>query len=64
LLRLVISFVIGVLLLVGLFLWVGVDRLWAAMSGASPFWLLVSALMVLPAYFFKGFALEISTFTC
>jgi hypothetical protein len=54
LLRLVISFVIGVLLLVGLFLWVGVDRLWAAMSGASPFWLLVSALMFFPAYFLRA----------
>ena len=52
--RLVISFMVGVLLLAGLLWWVGIDKLWVAMRGASPLWLMVVALMVFPAYFFRA----------
>lgn len=52
--RLLVFLLVGVLLLAGLLWWVGVDRLWAAMSGASPLWLLASALMIFPGYLVRA----------
>ena len=54
LLRLVVSLVVGVLLLVGLLWWVGIERLLTLMSEASPLWLTVSALLIFPAYFLRA----------
>ena len=54
LLKLLIFFMIGMSLLVGMLWWVGIDKLLSAMQRASIGWLLVVGLLVFPAYFVRA----------
>ena len=48
------SLAVGLILLVVLIWWTGVDKLGAAIGSASPLWLGAAALAVLPAYVLKA----------
>ena len=48
------SLAVGLILLVVMIWWTGVDKLGAAIGSASPFWLGASALVVLPAYVLRA----------
>lgn len=53
-LKLVLSFLIGTLLLVGMLWYVGLNRLWTAIGQASIMWLIISALTLLPVYLLRA----------
>jgi len=48
------SLVVGILLLVALIWWTGIDKIGAAIGSASPVWLAAAALVVLPAYILRA----------
>jgi uncharacterized protein (TIRG00374 family) len=48
------SLAIGILLLVGLIWWTGIDKIGAAIGSASPLWLAAAALTILPAYILRA----------
>jgi uncharacterized protein (TIRG00374 family) len=48
------SLAVGVLLLVALIWWTGIDQIEAAIGSASSLWLVVSAVLVLPAYLLRA----------
>jgi uncharacterized protein (TIRG00374 family) len=48
------SLVVGVLLLVALIWWTGLDEIGEAIGSASPLWLAVSAALVLPTYLLRA----------
>ena len=48
------SLAIGILLLVVLLWWTGIDKIGAAIGSASPLWLAVAALVILPAYILRA----------
>jgi len=52
--RIVISLVFGILLLVALIWWTGIDEIGAAIGSASPLWLAASAIVIPPAYFLRA----------
>jgi len=52
--RVGLSLVIGILLLVALIWWTGIDEIGAAIGSASPLWLVASAAVVLPAYILRA----------
>jgi hypothetical protein len=52
--RIGVSLVVGVLLLVALIWWTGIDEIGAAIGSASPLWLAVSAAFVLPIYLLRA----------
>lgn len=52
--RIGVSFVIGVLLLIALLWWTGIDKIIEQISSASPLWLVVSAVVIIPAYALKA----------
>jgi uncharacterized protein (TIRG00374 family) len=52
--RIGVSLIVGVLLLVALIWWTGIDEIGAAIGSASPLWLAVSATLVLPVYVLKA----------
>ena len=52
--RIGVSLVVGVLLLVALIWWTGIDEIGAAIGSASPLWLAVSAALVLPVYVLRA----------
>ena len=53
-LKLILSFAIGALLLVGMLWYVGFNSLWVAVGQASVSWLIISALTVLPVYLLRA----------
>jgi uncharacterized protein (TIRG00374 family) len=48
------SLAVGILLLVVLIWWTGIDKIGAAISSASPLWLAAAALIILPAYILRA----------
>ena len=52
--RIAISLVVGILLLVALIWWTGIDKIGAAIGSASPLWLAVSAVLVIPTYLLRA----------
>jgi uncharacterized protein (TIRG00374 family) len=52
--RIGVSLAVGILLLLGLIWWTGIDKLGAAIGSASPLWLAVAALIILPAYVLRA----------
>jgi uncharacterized protein (TIRG00374 family) len=52
--RIVVSLVIGILLLVALIWWTGIDKIGATIGSASPLWLAASAVLVIPTYLLKA----------
>ncbi|MGB9915650.1 MAG: lysylphosphatidylglycerol synthase transmembrane domain-containing protein [Candidatus Bathyarchaeales archaeon] len=52
--RIGVSLVIGVFLLIVLLWWTGIDKIIEQISSASPLWLVVSALVIVPAYAVKA----------
>jgi uncharacterized protein (TIRG00374 family) len=48
------SLVVGILLLVALVWWTGIDKIGAAIGSASPLWLAASAAVILPAYILRA----------
>jgi uncharacterized protein (TIRG00374 family) len=48
------SLAIGILLLIVLMWWTGIDKIGAAIGSASPFWLAAAAVVVLPAYILRA----------
>ena len=48
------SLAIGILLLVVLIWYTGIDKIGAAIGSASPLWLVAAALIILPAYIFRA----------
>ena len=48
------SLVVGIIMLVALTWWTGIDEIGAAIGSASPLWLAVSAAVVLPAYILRA----------
>jgi uncharacterized protein (TIRG00374 family) len=52
--RIGVSLVVGILLLVVLIWWTGIDEIGAAIGSASPLWLAVSAAVIPPAYFLRA----------
>ena len=52
--RIVASLVVGVLLLVALIWWTGIDEIGATIGSASPLWLVLSAVLVLPTYLLRA----------
>ncbi len=52
--RIGVSLVIGILLLVALIWWTGIDKIGAAIGSASPVWLAAAALVIIPAYILKA----------
>ena len=48
------SLVVGILLLVALIWWTGIDKIGAAIGSASPMWLTAAALVILPAYMLRA----------
>ena len=52
--RLSVSLFVGFLLLIVLVWWTGIDKLWSAIRGVSPLWIMASALTIFPAYFFRA----------
>jgi uncharacterized protein (TIRG00374 family) len=52
--RIGVSLVVGVLLLIALIWWTGIDKIGATIGSASPLWLAASASVVLPAYILRA----------
>jgi len=52
--RIGLSLAVGILLLVALIWWTGIDKIGAAIGSASPLWLAASAAVILPAYFLRA----------
>jgi uncharacterized protein (TIRG00374 family) len=52
--RIGMSLAVGILLLVILIWWTGVDKIGAAIGSASPVWLAAAALVILPAYILRA----------
>jgi len=52
--RIGVSLAVGILLLVALIWWTGIDKIGAAIGSASPLWLAASAAVILPAYFLRA----------
>ena len=52
--RIMVSLVFGILLLVALIWWTGIDRIGAAIGSASPLWLAAAAAVILPAYILRA----------
>lgn len=52
--RIAVSLVVGILLLIAVMWWVGIDEIGAAIGSASPGWLAAASLIVIPAYIFKA----------
>jgi uncharacterized protein (TIRG00374 family) len=52
--RIVVSLVVGILLLVALIWWTGIEEIGAVIGSASPLWLVVSAAVILPAYILRA----------
>jgi uncharacterized protein (TIRG00374 family) len=52
--RIAVSLVVGILLLVALIWWTGIDEIGAAIGSASPLWLAAAALVILPAYILRA----------
>ncbi len=52
--RIGVSLVVGILLLVVLIWWTGIDKIAAAIGSASPLWLAAAALIILPAYILRA----------
>jgi uncharacterized protein (TIRG00374 family) len=48
------SLAVGILLLVVLIWWTGIDKIGAAIGSASPLWLAAAALIILPAYILRA----------
>jgi uncharacterized protein (TIRG00374 family) len=48
------SLAVGILLLVVLIWWTGIDKIGAAIGSASPLWLVAAALIILPAYILRA----------
>jgi len=48
------SLAVGILLLVVLIWWTGIDKIGAAIGSASPLWLAAAALIILPAYIVRA----------
>jgi uncharacterized protein (TIRG00374 family) len=48
------SLAVGILLLVALIWWTGIDKIGAAIGSASPLWLAAAALIILPTYIFRA----------
>ena len=52
--RIGVSLAVGILLLVVLLWWTGIDQIGAAIGSASPLWLVVAALAIIPAYILRA----------
>jgi uncharacterized protein (TIRG00374 family) len=52
--RIGVSLAVGILLLVILIWWTGVDQIGAAIGSASPLWLTVAALVIIPGYILRA----------
>ena len=52
--RIGVSLVVGILLLVALIWWTGIDEIGAAIGSASPLWLAASAAVIPPAYILRA----------
>ena len=52
--RIGVSLVVGILLLVALIWWTGIDEIVTAIGSASPLWLAASAAVVIPAYILRA----------
>lgn len=52
--RIVVSLAIGIILLVALIWWTGLDEIGAVIGSASPLWLAASAAVIPPAYFLRA----------
>jgi uncharacterized protein (TIRG00374 family) len=52
--RIGMSLAVGILLLIVLVWWTGIDKIGAAIGSASPLWLAVAALVILPAYILRA----------
>ena len=52
--RIGVSLVVGILLLVALIWWTGIDEIGAAIGSASPLWLVATAAVIPPAYFLRA----------
>jgi uncharacterized protein (TIRG00374 family) len=52
--RIGVSFAVGILLLVALIWWTGIDKIGAAIGTSSPLWLVAAALIILPAYILRA----------
>jgi uncharacterized protein (TIRG00374 family) len=52
--RIVLSLAIGIILLVALIWWTGLDEIGAVIGSASPLWLAASAAVIPPAYFLRA----------
>jgi uncharacterized protein (TIRG00374 family) len=52
--RIGLSLAVGILLLVVLIWWTGIDKIGAAIGSASPLWLAAAALVILPAYMLRA----------
>jgi len=52
--RIGVSLIIGILLLIALLWWTGIDKIIEEISAASPFWLAASAVIIIPAYILKA----------
>jgi len=48
------SLVVGILLLVALIWWTGIDKIGAAIGSASPLWLAAAAVVIIPAYILRA----------
>lgn len=52
--RISVSLIVGILLLVALIWWTGIDKIGAAIGSASPVWLAAATIVILPAYILKA----------
>jgi uncharacterized protein (TIRG00374 family) len=52
--RIGVSLVVGILLLIALIWWTGIDKIGAVIGSASPLWLAAAATVILPAYILKA----------
>lgn len=52
--RIGVSLAVGILLLAVLIWWTGIDQIGAAIGSASPLWLAVAALVIIPAYILRA----------
>jgi uncharacterized protein (TIRG00374 family) len=52
--RIAASLAVGILLLIALVWWTGIDKIGAAIGSASPLWLAASAAVILPAYILRA----------
>ena len=52
--RIGVSLVVGILLLIALIWWTGIDKIGAVIGSASPLWLAAAATVILPSYILKA----------